>query len=187
MVFILFLDRCKNPKSVDQPIVTRDTIWIERDTIVYSNPQIVESIFSSDTTIIQNNYIPDTNYSKLVAQYYEVVNKLVAMNIFHDTIRIDTNGYVKIVDTVQNNVLVGRSTLLNIKYPTITETIVMPEKKTNQLYLGGILQTNLNYHQIGAGILLKTKNDFIIGTSFGINTYGDAMYGVNSYWKLKFK
>ncbi len=187
VVILLLLDRWRKPQTIDEPVTKRDTVWIEKDTIIYSTPQFTESISSNDTTIIQNNYIPDTNYSKLVAQYYEVVNKLLAMNIFHDTIRIDTNGYVKIIDTVQNNMLVGRSTLLNIKYPTITETVMMPERKTSQIYLGGILQTNLNYHQIGVGGILKTKNDFMIGGSFGINTYGDAMYGVNAYWKLKFK
>lgn len=187
LLVIIFLDRCKKPVTIQEPIVKRDTVWIERDTIILSNPQLVKTEWSNDTTIINNNYIPDTNYARLVEQYKEVVDKLLAMNIFHDTIRIDTNGYVKIIDTVQNNMLVGRSSILNMKYPTMTEIITMPEKKTTQLYLGWMLQTSMKSQQVGTSLLLKTKNDLIFGGSFGINTYGEAMYGVGAYWKLKFK
>ena len=187
LLVIIFLDRCKKPTYLGDPVVKRDTVWIERDTVILSSPQLVKTEWSSDTTIINNNYIPDTNYAKLVAQYYEVVNQLIARNIFQDTIRIDTNGYIKIIDTVQNNEIVGRSSYINVKYPTITETITMPERKVNQLYLGGMLQTNFRNHQVGTSLLLKTKSDLILGGSFGVNTYGDAMYGVGAYWKLKFR
>jgi hypothetical protein len=127
---------------------------------------------SHDTII--NQYIPDTNYAKLVIQYQEIVNQLLAKNIMEDSVRIDSNGYVKITDTVQKNLIVGRGTQVNIKYPIITETITLPAKKVNQLY-------------VGASALLKTRNDFLFGGSLSINTYGDLQYGVNAFWKIKLK
>jgi hypothetical protein len=37
------------------------------------------------------------------------------------------------------------------------------------------------------GALLKTRNDFLFGTSLGVNTDGNIQYGVGAYWKLKLK
>ena len=76
---------------------------------------------------------------------------------------------------------------MNIKYPVIKETITLPAKKVNQVYVGGVFQTNGQNQQIGASALLKTRKDFIIGASLSINTYGDPMYGVGAFWKLKLK
>lgn len=187
LLLIVILQKCTQPAPVDPPKVVRDTIWVVKDSLITSKPQVTKTIqiLSSDTII--NHYIPDTNYQKLVLQYQEVVNQLLAKNIQQDSIRIDSNGYVKIVDTVQKNLIVGRSTKVNIKYPVIKETITVPEKKVNQVYVGGVFQTNGQNQQIGASALLKTRKDFIIGASLSVNTYGDPMYGLGAFWKLKLK
>ena len=132
-------------------------------------------------------YLPDTNYSKLVLQYQDVVNQLLSKNIQQDSIRIDTNGYVKIYDTVQKNIVVGRSTQVNIKYPIIKETITLPAKKINQLYIGGQLSGNKQLDGVGAGLLIKNKRDQIYGLSVGLNKDGQISYGVQSFWKIKLK
>ena len=187
LLLIVILQKCTQPTPVEPPKVVRDTIWVVKDSLITSKPQVTKTIqiLSSDTII--NNYLPDTNYQKLVIQYQEVVNQLLAKNIHQDSIRIDTNGYVKIVDTVQKNMIVGRSTRVNIKYPVIKETVTIPQKKVTQLYVGGVFQTNFKNQQIGASALLKTRNDFLFGASLSINTYGDPMYGVGTFWKLKLK
>ena len=104
-----------------------------------------------------------------------------------DSIRIDTNGYVKITDTVQKNLIVGRGTRVNIKYPVITETITLPAKKVNQVYIGGVFQTGGQNQQIGASALLKTRKDFALSGSLSVNTYGDLQYGIGAFWKIKLK
>ena len=191
LILILLLQRCNENPIPDVPTVVRDTTWIIKDSTVYSKPQIIKTIpvdVSRDTII--NHYIPDTNYQKLVLQYQDVVNQLLAKNIHSDSIRIDTNGYVKIIDTVQKNLIVGRSTKVDVKYPVIKETIIQPAPKVNQVYAGGQISGQTGgqvINGINAGLLLKNKRDQIYGVNVGLNTNGQVSYGLQSYWKIKLK
>jgi hypothetical protein len=187
LLSIIILQKCGAPAPVEAPTVVRDTTWIVKDSLIVSKPQLIKSISIESHDTIINQYLPDTNYAKLVIQYQEVVNTLLAKNIHSDSIRIDSNGYVKITDTVQRNLITGRSSQVNIRYPIIKETITLPAKKVTQMYVGGLLQANPGINQIGVGALLKTRNDFLFGTSLGVNTNGALQYGVGAYWKLKLK
>jgi hypothetical protein len=187
LLSIIVLQKCGAPAPVEAPTVVRDTTWIVKDSLIVSKPQLIKSISIESHDTIINQYLPDTNYAKLVLQYQEVVNTLLAKNIHSDSIRIDSNGYVKITDTVQRNLITGRSSQVNIRYPIIKETITLPAKKVTQMYVGGLLQANPGINQVGVGALLKTRNDFLFGTSLGVNTNGALQYGVGAYWKLKLK
>lgn len=187
LAVIIVLQKCTQPGDIDEPIIVRDTVWTVKDSLIVSKPQLIKSISVESHDTIINQYIPDTNYAKLVLQYQEIVNQLLAKNIMEDSVRIDSNGYVKITDTVQKNLIVGRSTRVNIKYPTITNTITLPAKKVKQLYIGGVFQTGADNPQIGASALLKTRNDFLFGGSLSVNTYGDLNYGIGAFWKIKLK
>jgi hypothetical protein len=187
LLSIIILQKCGAPAPVEAPTVVRDTTWIVKDSLIVSKPQLIKSISIESHDTIINQYLPDTNYAKLVIQYQEVVNTLLAKNIHSDSIRIDSNGYVKITDTVQRNLITGRSSQVNIRYPIIKETITLPAKKVTQMYVGGLLQANPGINQVGVGALLKTRNDFLFGTSLGVNTNGALQYGVGAYWKLKLK
>jgi hypothetical protein len=184
---IIFLQKCNQPVDPGVPTVIRDTTWVVKDSLIVSKPQLIKSISVESHDTIINQYVPDTNYAKLVLQYQEVVNQLLTKNILADSIRIDTNGYVKITDTVQKNLIVGRGTQVNIKYPIIKETVTIPPKKVTQLYVGGVLQASPEINQAGVGALLKTRNDFLFGGSLSVNTYGNLQYGVGAYWKIKLK
>jgi hypothetical protein len=187
LLLIIALQKCTQPIPSEEPKIVRDTTWVVKDSLITSKPQVTKTIQIESHDTIINHYIPDTNYQKLVLQYQEVVNQLLAKNIQQDSVRIDTNGYVKIIDTVQKNLIVGRSTQVNIKYPIIKETITLPAKKVNQLYVGGAFQTGGDNPQIGASALLKTRKDFLFGGSLSVNTYGNLQYGLGAYWKLKLK
>jgi len=187
LLIIVVLQKCAQPSPSEEPTIVRDTAWVVKDSLIYSKPQLVKTIEIESHDTIINQYIPDTNYAKLVIQYQEIVNQLLAKNIMEDSIRIDSNGYVKITDTVQKNLIVGRGTHVNIKYPIITETITLPAKKVNQVYIGGAFQTDGDNSQIGASALLKTRKDFLIGGSLSVNTYGNLQYGLGAYWKIKLK
>lgn len=187
LLSIIVLQKCGAPAPVEAPTVVRDTTWIVKDSLIVSKPQLIKSISIESHDTIINQYLPDTNYAKLVLQYQEVVNTLLAKNIHSDSIRIDSNGYVKITDTVQRNLITGRSSQVNIRYPIIKETITLPAKKVTQMYVGGVVQAAPAINQISVGALLKTRNDFLFGTSLGVNTNGALQYGVGAYWKLKLK
>jgi len=187
LLSIIVLQKCGAPAPVEAPTVVRDTTWIVKDSLIVSKPQLIKSISIESHDTIINQYLPDTNYAKLVLQYQEVVNTLLAKNIHSDSIRIDSNGYVKITDTVQRNLITGRSSQVNIRYPIVKETITLPAKKVTQMYVGGVVQAAPAINQISVGALLKTRNDFLFGTSLGVNTNGALQYGVGAYWKLKLK
>lgn len=186
LLLIVILQQCKSTPEIEAPTVVRDTVLVVKESLTVTKPQLVETIESHDS-IIMKEYVPDTNYAKLVAQYQEVVNQLLAKNIMQDSVAVDSVGYVKITDTVQKNLVVGRSTKVNIRYPIIRETITLPAKKTNQLYVGGAILGTSAPNTIMGSALLKTSNDFLFGGSLSINTYGDMQYGIHSLWKIKFK
>jgi hypothetical protein len=187
LLAIILLQKCSQPVDPGVPTVVRDTVWVVKDSLIVSKPRVIKSIQVEVHDTIINHYLPDTNYAKLVIQYQEVVNTLLTKNIHSDSIRIDSNGYVKITDTVQRNLITGRSSQVNVRYPIVKETITLPAKKVTQMYVGGLAQGNPGINQVSVGALLKTRNDFLFGTSLGVNTNGALQYGIGAYWKLKLK
>ena len=187
LAVIIVLQRSNSsPDIIEKPIVIRDTVWQKKDSVIYTSPKVMQTI---PVKIISEKYLPDPNYDKLVLQYQELVKLHLAKNIQKDSVQIDSIGFVKVTDTVQNNVVQNRKWEYNIKYPIIKETIIEPPKKINQLYIGGGLQGNQYniINSINGGILYKNKKDQLYGLSIGVNTNGQAVYGVSSYWKIKFK
>ena len=187
LAVIIILQRINSsPDIVEKPIIVRDTVWQKKDSVIYTSPKVVQTI---PLKIISEKYLPDPNYDKLVLQYQELVKLHLAKNIQKDSVQIDSIGFVKVTDTVQNNIVQNRKWEYNIKYPIIKETIIEPPKKINQLYIGGGLQGNQYniINSINGGILYKNKKDQMYGLSVGINTNGQVVYGLSSYWKIKFK
>ena len=187
LAVIIVLQRSNSsPDIIEKPIVIRDTIWQKKDSVIYTSPKVVQTI---PIKIISEKYLPDPNYDKLVLQYQELVKLHLAKNIQKDSVKIDSIGFIKVTDTVQNNIVQNRKWEYNIKYPIVKETITQPPKKANQLYIGGGLQGNQYniINSVNGGLLYKNKKDQIYGLSVGINTNGQVVYGVSSYWKIKFK
>ena len=187
LAVIIVLQRSNSsPDIIEKPIVIRDTVWQKKDSVIYTSPKVVQTI---PVKIISEKYLPDPNYDKLVLQYQELVKLHLSKNVQKDSVQIDSIGFIKVTDTVQNNVVQNRKWEYNIKYPIIKETVIQPPKKINQLYIGGGLQGNQYniINSVNGGILYKNKKDQIYGLSVGINTNGQAVYGVSSYWKIKFK
>ena len=187
LAVIIVLQRSNSsPDIIEKPIVIRDTVWQKKDSVIYTSPKIVQTI---PVKIISEKYLPDPNYDKIVLQYQELVKLHLSKNVQKDSVEIDSIGFVKVTDTVQNNIVQNRKWEYNIKYPIIKETVIQPPKRVNQLYIGGGLQGNQYniINSINGGILYKNKKDQIYGLSVGINTNGQVVYGVSSYWKIKFK
>jgi len=190
LLIITVLQRCGSNESVDVPKIVRDTMWVSNDTTIVSKPQVIKTIpYEVSRETIIKEYLPDSNYAGLLKQYEDLVSQLLAKNIMQDSIRIDTNGYVKITDTVQKNLIVGRSTEVSMKYPIIKETVTIPQKKVTQLYLGGQVSASQGQliNGLNGGLLLKNKKDQIYGVTVGVNTDGNISYGLQSYWKIKLK
>ena len=191
LLTVILLQRCggDGEKDIIPPSIKRDTVWVVKDSLITSKPSVIKTIQITSHDTIINHYIPDTNYNKLVGQYQEVVKELLAKNIHSDSIRIDTNGYVKITDTVQKNLIIGRVTEVKVKYPIIKETITIHQQPVNQLYIGGGIGASQNalINQVRVGAMFKTKKDQLFGANVGISTQGTIVYGIDSYWKIKIK
>lgn len=188
LIIIILLQRCGGGNSETTPtvIVKRDTTWIVKDSTIITKPQIVKTI-EVPIERWETEYLPDTNYAKLLEQYVALTSKFLQMGIYQDTVKLDSFGYVAIKDTVNKNALSGRSVDYRIKVPKITETITIQEKKRNQVYIGGSIIGSPVPNGIMGGIMVKTKKDKLFGGSVGVTSSGDLQYAIHSYWKIKLK
>lgn len=191
LVLILFIERCDSRKKSDpQPIIVRDTVWTEHAGTSTSIPQLVNSIpYPVDRLTKEIQYLPDTNYQKLLIQYQNLLALYLTKNVQKDSLKIDSIGYVSLTDTVTKNLISDRKFSYNLKYPVITNTITLPSKPRNQLYIGGGLEGNpgVLINQINGGLLWKNKKDQIFGGYVGVDKNLSLQYGVQSYWKINLR
>ena len=191
LLIIILLQRCgggRTPENPTAPQITRDTVWVHKDSTITNQPQVIKTI-PIPVNQWTKEYLPDTNYAKLVKQYMELADKFLDMNIHKDSIRIDTIGIVRITDTVSHNLIKSRTTTYSFKIPTITNTIILPPIPKRQVYVGGFIQGEQGnlINQISVQGLLKNKKDQIYGAHVGINQSGKLQLGVSTYWKIKIK
>jgi hypothetical protein len=143
LLVVILIQRCGggDKETIVEPKIIRDTTWIIEDSIINTKPQIISTEpYAVPIDRWNTEYLPDTNYDKLISQYESLVRELLAKNISSDSIKIDSIGHVYIIDTVTKNMITGRSTRYNIKYPMITNTVIVTEKKKRQMYVGGGVQ-----------------------------------------------
>ena len=190
LLVIILLQRCsKDPVVTEQPKIIRDTTWVYKDSTITKQPQIIKTI-TVPVEQWNTEYLPDTSsMAILVKQYNELANKFLALNISVDSLTVDTIGKVFITDTVTNNVIKNRKLSYNFKFPTITNTIILPEPKKTQWYVGGTIQGEQGalISQINANLLIKNKKDQILGGYVGLNKSGALQIGLSSFWKIKIK
>lgn len=186
LLVILAFKACRNSHPATQISIHRDTTWIIKDCTIYSRPQPIKVIPATQSKeYYTKQYLPDTNYLKLLSQYREVVNKLLSTNIVRDSSKIDSIGSVFIEDTVYGNAIIGRSIRSSLQYPIVKEYLTVQEKKRNQLYAGFSVFMGSNT-AISGGFLFKNKKDNAIGLSVGLNNIG-VFYGASYYTKIKLK
>ena len=187
LLLVIFLQRCETGEPIKPvpPTVEIDTMWIKRDSLIYSKPKVITVIKG----VPEIQYVPDTSYSKLVIQYKSLVDLCTAKNVYSDTLKIDSIGYINVLDTISKNRIQGRRFKYDLKYPVVTKTITLQAPPKTQVYIGGGLQGNQYniVNQFSAGLLLKTKKDQIYGVYTGMNIDGRIQYGLQSYWKIKLK
>ena len=189
LLIILLLKTCKNnPSPISSPQIIRDTIWIKKDSIINTKPQLITSV-PYPINNYTKEYLPDTNYAKLVRQYQSIIAELLTLNVYRDSIKVDSLGSISIIDSVSKNALKGRSVAYSFKIPKIKETIIIPEKKRNQYYIGFSLQGNqfVPVRSLNSEFLLKTKNDRIYGISAGVTNNIEPIFGIKTLWKIKLK
>ena len=186
LLFVLAVQHggCGNPNLKADTVIKHDTAWTIHDSLIVKKLKIKETIHDT----LPAEYIADTNYPKLKAQYDALIIAYLAKNIYADTVKLDTLGYVAVADTVYKNNLQNRSYKYNYKIPTITvtNTITKYAPAKGALFIGGGITGNkIGLDVLHAGLLYKSKHDNILGLHIGINGNSQVVYGVQSYWKIK--
>jgi len=180
-------DGCTYIKNKQPEVVTvHDTTWERHDSLIIKKLKIKEVIH--DTLATPPEYIADTNYPKLKAQYDALVVAYLAKNVYADTVKLDTLGYVTVADTVYKNELLNRSYKYNYKIPTITVTTTITKHAPlkGALFVGGGITGNTSgMNALQGGFLYKSKQDKVFGLNIGITGNSQIVYGVQSYWKIK--
>jgi len=190
LLVIILLRTCKG-KTIDGGgiKILRDTVWVHHDSTVTSKPQLIKTIpYAVPIDRWNTEYLPDTSSMTLLIKQYELlVRELLAKNIHNDSIKIDSIGHVYITDTVSKNQIVSRTTHYNLKYPIITNTVIIPAPKKGQLYIGmgigGVKEDLIN--KINLGLMYKNKQDVMFGPTLSIEQNGNLFYGIQAFWKIK--
>jgi len=175
---------CNAPQIKADTVILHDTTWQVHDSLIIRKLKIKEVIHDT----LPPEYIADTNYPKLKAQYDALVVSYLAKNIYADTVKLDTLGYVAVADTVYKNEIHSRSYKYNYKIPTVTvtNTITKYAPAKGALFMGGGITGNKNgVELLQGGFLYKSKKDKVFGLNLGINGNSQIVYGLQSYWKIK--
>jgi hypothetical protein len=175
---------CNSPEIKADTVTLHDTTWQVHDSLIIKKLKIKEVIHDT----LPPEYIADTNYPTLKAQYDALVVAYLAKNIYADTVKLDTLGYVAVADTVYKNEIHSRSYKYNYKIPTVTvtNTITKYAPAKGALFMGGGIAGNKNgVELLQGGFLYKSKKDKVFGLNLGINGNSQIVYGLQSYWKIK--
>jgi hypothetical protein len=114
LFIILTQDRGCSSKMEPTTVTVHDTTWQVHDSLIIKKLKVKETIYETIQT--PPEYIADTSYPRLKEQYDSLVVAYLAKNIYADTLKLDTLGYVAIADTIQKNNLQNRSNTIII-YP----------------------------------------------------------------------
>lgn len=175
---------CTGSQIKADTVTLHDTAWIHHDSLIVKKLKIKQIIHDT----LPAEYIADTNYPKLKAQYDALVFAHLAKKIYADTVKIDTLGYVTVADTVHKNELQNRSYKYNYKIPTVTVTTIITKQAPPKgaLFIGGGVTGNPNeVKSLFGGFLYKSKKDKVFGLNVGLTGNSKIVYGVQSYWKIK--
>ncbi len=153
LLIVLFFFMFSDPRHVDDKVITKiDTLKVPHDTTIYKRGKdipykVLDSIYLIDTFPVH-----DTSY--IIKDYNEV-------KVYSDILRIDTDNFVSIKDTISKNKILGRGYDAHLVQKTITITHDIYHKPKNELYLGliGDLRRFDNRIGVGVGINYKKQNE----------------------------
>jgi hypothetical protein len=164
LIFFIFSD-ARYTKT--DPIIIADTVYQQKTFTKFIKGKSIPFVVLD--TIYQIDRVTDT--ITIVKDYNQV-------NVYSDTMRIDSLGYAYIQDTISQNKIQGRGFSANFNLPTITITKILETKSKNQLYLGFIGDLKHSNGQIGIGgsIALKTAKNTLYTATATMNGYSFGYY-----------
>lgn len=190
MLFLLFKS-CNKQDLYESIVIHSDTTishtTVIKDTTLHTTPKLENTIH--DTIMLRDTqYIPSKDYEHLLVQYERVISELLAKNIYKDTIPVDTIGTLVVIDTLNKNLIAGRSVLSNLRFPQTTVTITndIIRNHGTMFFVGASLQGNPEQpvNQLGVDLMLLTKKDKAYGFGASIDKDGKVYYNGRIYFKF---
>lgn len=179
--------------SVEKPktdtVVVTKIVYVPVHDTIYTDPKIVVRLVPSKP--LPPEYLPDTNYAALQKQYEKLVIAHLTENVYVDKLNLDSLGSIIIRDTTQFNKLKKRSYAINLRIPRIVDSVfvnnTIPPRR--QLYAGvGVTSTQtLGTFGLRGSLLYKDKKDNMFSPSVTVNTNGNIIYGIDTYFKIKLR
>ena len=169
LVIIVFLFIKDKSSYIGQPsvIIDTDTVYQQKTFTKFIKGKSIPFVVLDTTYLIDE--VHDT--ITIVKDYNQV-------NVYSDTMRIDSLGYAYIQDTISQNKIQGRGFSANFNLPTITITKVIVPKPKNEVYLGllGDLRAIDNKVGLGLGLGFKTAKNGLFTINATTNQYSLGYY-----------
>ncbi len=188
--FSLFihLDGCvtHGTPGLADTIYKKDTLWKRYDTVIKKTLVVKDTIHDS----IPVAYDPHPDYDSLKLQYNNLLKDFRARNVYEDSLKIDSFGYVLIQDTLQFNKLGIRSYSSHYKLPTIIDSVIITKQapsKSDLYYGAGFAGSKVGLDFMHMGLLYKNKKNHISGVFVAVNPDFKLSYGIQTYWKISRK
>lgn len=179
-------------RACDDSVVSgADTIYTRRDTIwKETKDTVIKNVVSTRVKYVPFETITHTDIDTCNKDLSDLMKEYNRQTTYKDTIRLDSLGYISVIDTVFQNKLSKRTYIRDYKIPLVTETttIIKAQQPKRQLYIGGNLFGDKRTLQaITPGLLYKDRKDRVFMANVGINFDGSITYGVGTYFKIKLK
>ena len=144
---VLFFVLAPSNNQGDTKVITKIDTLIKHDTIrKYKKGDAIPFVVLD--TIYQIDQVHDTTY---------IVNDYNKVKVYTDTLRINTDNYVYIQDTISQNKIFGRGYNAHFTEKTIVVTNDIYHKPKNELFIGLIGDLRRFDNKIGAGVGLNYK------------------------------
>ena len=147
LIFVVLFFVLAPHKGADTIVITKIDTLIKHDTIrKYKKGDAIPFVVLD--TIYQIDEVHDTTY---------IVNDYNKVKVYTDTLRINTDNYVSIQDTISQNKIFGRGYNAHFTEKTIVVTNNIYHKPKNELFVGLIGDLRRFDNKIGAGVSLNYK------------------------------
>ena len=165
LIVVLFFNRDKFSKSELIETIKYDTTY---KTLYHNTYKKGKDI---PFYIIDSIQIPIHDTAFIVKDYNQP-------KIYPDTLRIDTNNYVSIKDTISQNRIIGRSYNANLTEKTIKIETIKTQPSKLEVYLGvlGDLRRFDEKVGIGVGLAIKVPKKGLFTISATTNQYQAGYY-----------
>jgi hypothetical protein len=182
LVILVLLKTCGGLGSSDpiEKVITK--VEVRYDTLEVEKRVFVPKV----KTVIRTNTITDTVFKKYKIDTLAILKDYYSKYVYQDTLKLDSLGYVVIMDTITQNKIFSRRFDSQILIPTttITNDIYLNQSK----FFGGVSiggnKSQINF--LSGDLLYKSKKDNVYGLGIGVNQNLEPIITGRLYWRLQF-